>query len=194
MSGTLTPAFNYRPIDGVSLRSAYNLRLVYVFNDANSSRNTMNRIRELRTTGRWGMTERTTLSFAYRFKVDEKGAFEEAGSTRRFLRNGETSTQKLSLNFRYQPGGNVKLRSGQSIEVTKRYDIAEKKELLDSTNRVQILNQFDWSRNLPKDAQFRLMAKQTLNAQIPVFKSTGSLGGTTRKTEWEIRTSLNVKL
>ncbi len=190
----LTPAITYNPTAVVSLRSAYNLRLVYVFNDANSSRNTMNRIRELRSTGRWSMTSRSTLSSTYRFKVDEKGRFEEEGSTRRFLRDGETSTQKLSLNLRFEPGWNLKLRSGQSIEVTKRYDIGEKKELLDSTSRMQILNQVDWSRDLPKSSTFRLTAKQIQNAQIPVFKSTGSLGKVTRKIEWEVRTSLNIKL
>ncbi len=190
----LTPTVVVKPVAGMIIRNSYNLRLVYVFNDKDSSRNTMNRIRELRTAFRWAFIRRTSLMVNYRFKVDENGAFEGSGITRNFLRNGETSTQKIVTIIRYSPGLDIELRTSQSFEVVKRYDIQTNKELLSSTNRVQIVNNVEWERTLPRESQFRIAAKQTQSSQIPTFQSTGTVGRSTKRMEWEIRTSLTFKL
>lgn len=191
---TLTPSFVVKPREGMSIRNSYNLRLVYVFNEKSQNRNTMNRIRELRSVFRWGLVSRANLLMNYRFKVDENGSFEGNGAVRDFIRNGETSTQKLSFAINYNPGMDIKIKSSQSFEVTKRYNIELKKELQSSSNRVQIVNEVEWERTLPRESLFRVAAKQTQSAQIPTFQAGGSPGEETNRMEWEIRTSLSFKL
>ncbi len=189
---TVNPSFDYSPIKRFSIRNAYNLRLVYTFKSFNSAKNTMSRISELRSNMRWKLSKPTVLTMTYKFKVDQNGRFRGSGITRTFLQEGETSTQRISLQMRYTPIEGLDFRAEQFYETTKRYSIEGEKTLEDHNDRVQISNSIEYKTKLPRDASFNFFAKQIQDATLPIFRLVGNAGRETRKTQWNMITSFSI--
>lgn len=193
-SWRVSPTVDYRPRPGVSIKSAYTMTLIYIFKEFDSTRNTMTRVSELRSTIAWDMTSRAALDLEYRFKLDESGDFRKEGAARRFARDREGSNQKLNLRIRYNVMKGLSWESGQFVQVEKTYDLTEGKSLESHKTKSQIYNQLSYRRKITETTQLNVKAKQIQDATVPIFEESGTLRGEDRRIEWELTGALTIKL
>ena len=190
----VSPTIEYAPFPGLSLKSIYTMTLVYIFKEFDSTKNTMTRISELRSTIGWDFARAARFDFEYRFKLDESGSFDQEGTSRHFARDREGSNQKLNLRLRYNIFRGLSVESGQFVQVEKQYDLIDGKDLSKHTNKTQIYNQVSFRRDVRENTTVSIKMKQIQDAKIPMFTDTGSLRGEERRIEWELTGALSIKL
>ncbi|MBN1825142.1 MAG: hypothetical protein JW958_02675 [Candidatus Eisenbacteria bacterium] len=190
----VAPTVEYAPIPSLKFRSSYRMSLVYIFKDVDEDLNTMTRISELRSTAGWAFARGGSFDFEYRFKLNESGSFEKEGSTRRFARDREDSNQKLTLRVSYTLPGDMRIESGQFVEVVKRYSLNEGKTLEQHDRKLQIYNQVSWRRSVTGWSRLVIQAKQSQDAAIPLFTRTGVLRDETHRTEWELQGTFTIEM
>ncbi len=190
----VSPTVEYVPFPGLSLKSIYTMTFVYIFKEFDSSKNTMTRISELRSTIGWDFARAARFDFEYRFKLDESGSFEKVGASRRFARDREGSNQKLNLRLRYNVFRGLSVESGQFVQVEKQYDLIDGKDLSKHTNKTQIYNKVSFRRDIRENTTISITMKQIQDAKVPLFTDTGSLRDEERRIEWELTGSLSIKL
>lgn len=189
----VTPTISYALFPSFTMRSSYNLRLVYNFKSNENSQNTMSRIGELRSSMRWKVAAKTRIRLEYQFKRDESGRFEEDGSRRIFFRDAETSTQKMQIDVDYRTFFDIKIGARQFFEVLKRYNIRQEKQLDNVDHRARISFKVDWKQELPKNARVSVGSELSRNASIPIYRRASTLPEKSDRSVFELRSTFSVQ-
>ncbi|MFH1681847.1 MAG: hypothetical protein ABIH26_14550 [Candidatus Eisenbacteria bacterium] len=191
----VSPTINYQVLPNVKLNSAYTMTLIYIFKEADSSRNTMTRISELRSVIDWDISAAARFALEYRYKLDESGSFQKEGTTRRFSRSREGETQNLNMKVSYRIGQGFSFETGQFVQVEKLFTLSEGKELDSEKKKAQIYTQLMFRKELSKKTRLNIKARQIQDASVPIFPvGTGSRGGEQRRVDWELNGGLSFKL
>lgn len=188
----VSPAIEYAPLPNLKMSSAYTMTLIYIYKEANSDRNTMTRITELRSLIDWMITGAATFGLEYRYKLDESGAFRKEGGSHTFARDRQGETQNFNLRVAYRIGKGLSLETGQYLQVDKQFTLGDKKELDSERKKAQFYSQLLFRRELTARTSINVKARQIQDATVPIFPATAT--GEDRKIEWELNGGFTFKL